>query len=178
MVTFAIIGILDGVDQYFVVFLQQRAAYPAVRQWYGEMVMRAIVIKQYGGPEQLVIEERPVPVAKAGEVLIEVKAFGLNHAEIYMRQGAWGKVAEITGIECAGIVRSDPAGRLTPGQKVVAIVGGMGRSRNGSYAELVSAPAANVAPVETMLSWEQLAAVPESYATAWTALNGILEMAA
>jgi NADPH2:quinone reductase len=61
--------------------------------------MRAIVIKQYGGPEVLAIEERPVPKAASGQVLIEVKAFGLNHAEIYFRKGAWGEVAEITGIE-------------------------------------------------------------------------------
>lgn len=62
--------------------------------------MRAIVIKKYGGPEVLAVEERPDPKAKLGEVVIEVKAFGLNHAEIYFRKGAWGEVAEITGIEC------------------------------------------------------------------------------
>jgi NADPH:quinone reductase-like Zn-dependent oxidoreductase len=64
--------------------------------------MRAIVIKQYGGPDVLTIEDRPLPSQQAGEVLIEVKAFGLNHAEIYFRQGAWGDVAEISGIECVG----------------------------------------------------------------------------
>jgi NADPH2:quinone reductase len=66
--------------------------------------MRAIVTKKYGGPEVLAIEERPVPAPKCGEVLIEVKAFGLNHAEIYFRKGAWGEVAEISGIECVGVV--------------------------------------------------------------------------
>jgi NADPH:quinone reductase-like Zn-dependent oxidoreductase len=109
-------------------------------------------------------------------VLIGVKAFGLNHAEVYMRKGTWGDVAEITGIECVGTVRNDPAGRFAQGQKVLAIVGGMGRSRNGSYAELVCASASNVAPIETSLPWDTLAAIPESYATAWTALHGILEI--
>ena len=140
--------------------------------------MRAIVIKQYGGPEVLALEERPAPEAKSGHVLIEVRAFGLNHAEVYFRKGVWGKVAEISGIECAGVVKSDPDGRFKPGQKVVAVVGGMGRSFNGSYAELVSVPASNVVAVNTDLPWEQLAAIPESYATAWTVLCGVLAVKA
>jgi NADPH:quinone reductase len=140
--------------------------------------MRSIVIKQYGGPEVLAIEERPVPEPKPGHVIIEVKAFGLNHAEIYFRKGAWGDVAEISGIECVGLVKADPDGRFVPGQKVMAVVGGMGRSSNGSYAELVSVPASNVAAIRTDLPWEQLAAIPESYATAWTSLCGILAVSA
>src|ERR1700681_898448 len=140
--------------------------------------MRAIVIKQYGGPEVLAIEERPVPKAASGQVLIEVKAFGLNHAEIYFRKGAWGDVAEISGIECVGVVKADPDGRFATGQKVMALVGGMGRSINGSYAELISVPSSNVVAVKTDLPWEELAAIPESYATAWTSLSGILNVRA
>jgi NADPH2:quinone reductase len=140
--------------------------------------MRAIVIKQYGGPEVLALEERPAPESTPGHVIIEVKAFGLNHAEIYFRKGAWGDVAEISGIECVGVVKADPDGRLKPGQKVLAIVGGMGRSFNGSYAELVSVPSSNVAAIQTDLPWEELAAIPESYATAWTSLCGILAVKA
>ncbi len=136
--------------------------------------MRAIVIKQYGGPEVLALEERPEPESKPGHVIIEVKAFGLNHAEVYFRKGAWGDVAEICGIECVGVVKAGPDGRFAPGQKVLAIVGGMGRGFNGSYAELVSVPSSNVAAVKTDLPWEDLAAIPESYATAWTSLCGIL----
>jgi NADPH:quinone reductase len=136
--------------------------------------MRAIVIKQYGGPEVLAIEERADPKPKPGHVVIDVKAFGLNHAEIYFRKGAWGDVAEISGIECVGTVKADPDRRFKPGQKVMAIVGGLGRSLNGSYAEQVSVPASNVVAVNTDLPWEDLAAIPESYATAWTSLVGIL----
>jgi NADPH:quinone reductase len=139
--------------------------------------MRAIVIKQYGGPEVLAIEERPEPKPEPGQVVIEVKAFGLNHAEVYFRKGVWGDVAEISGIECAGLAKADPDGRFAPGQKVMALVGGMGRSTNGSYAELVRVPASNVSAIETELPWEELAAIPESYATAWTALAGILAIA-
>jgi NADPH:quinone reductase-like Zn-dependent oxidoreductase len=139
--------------------------------------MRAIVIKQYGGPEVLAIEERPEPKHEPGHTIIEVKAFGLNHAEVYFRKGVWGDVAEISGIECVGLVKADLDGRFTPGQKVMALVGGMGRSINGSYAELVRVPSSNVTTIETDLPWEELAAVPESYATAWTALMGILAIA-
>ena len=102
--------------------------------------MRAIVIKRYGDPDVLSIEERPDPKPQLGHVLIEVKAFGVNHAETYMREGKWPEATEISGIECAGLVKADPDGRLTPGQKVVAFMGGMGRSINGSYAELTSVP--------------------------------------
>jgi NADPH:quinone reductase len=138
--------------------------------------MRAIVIKQYGGPDVLSIEERPDPKPQAGQVLIEVKAIGLNHAELYMREGKWPEATEISGIECAGLVKADPDGRFDPGQKVVAFMGGMGRSINGSYAELTSVPAANVVPVKTGLSWEELAAIPECYATSWAALHGNLDL--
>ena len=140
--------------------------------------MRAIVIKQPGGPEVLSVEERPDPAPAPGQVLIEVKAFGLNHAEIYFRQGVWGNVAEISGIECVGVVKRDPERRLEPGQKVMAVVGGMGRNINGSYAELVAVPGSNVVTVDTDLSWEDLAAIPESYATAWTSVMGILRLTA
>jgi NADPH2:quinone reductase len=136
--------------------------------------MRAIVIREYGGPEVLALEERPEPESRPGHVIVDVKAFGLNRAETYMRSGAWGDVAEITGIECVGVVKSDPDGKLVPGQKVTALMGGMGRLMNGSYAELTRIAATNVVPLFSNLPWEELAAIPESYATAWSALCGNL----
>src|SRR5215469_11713013 len=133
--------------------------------------MKAIIISSYGGPEVLTVADLPDPVPAAGEVLISVKAFGLNHAEGYMRGGVFGEVAKVTGIECAGTVVADPSGRLAAGTAVVAILGGMGRTRNGSYAELVTVPASNVVPVATSLSWTDLVALPEVYATAWAGLH-------
>src|SRR5258707_9633779 len=126
--------------------------------------MKAIVIKNYGGPEQLVLRDLPDPQPLAGHIVIEVKAFGLNHAEIYFCSGTWGEVAPVTGIECVGVVRSDADGRLRVGQKVAALVGGMGRAFNGSYAELTRVPSSNVVPIETDMAWEDFAALPESYA--------------
>jgi len=129
--------------------------------------VKAIVITGPGGPEVLAVAELPDPVPAAGEVLIRIQAFGLNHAEAYMRSGAWGQVARIPGIECAGTVEADPSGRLAGGTPVVAILGGMGRTRNGSYAELVTVPSSNVVPVRTSLTWTDLVALPEVYSTAW-----------
>ncbi|MFE0462071.1 zinc-binding dehydrogenase [Kitasatospora sp. NPDC058965] len=138
--------------------------------------MLAVEISTPGGPEVLRVVELPDPVPGAGDVLIRVRAFGLNHAEAYMRSGAWGEVARVPGIECAGTVEHDPAGRLARGTRVVAILGGMGRTRNGSYAQLVTVPASNVVAVDSTLGWERLAAVPEVYATAWSALFGNLAL--
>jgi len=140
--------------------------------------MRAIVIQQYGGPEQLVIQEIPEPEPAAGQVVIEVKAFGLNHAEIYFRKGIWGDVAKVSGIECVGLVTSDPDGHFRPGQKVAGLMGGMGRTFDGSYAEYTRVPAANVVPIESAMAWADLAALPESYATAWTCLHRNLALSA
>ncbi|GAA1253708.1 zinc-binding alcohol dehydrogenase family protein [Kitasatospora nipponensis] len=138
--------------------------------------MKAIVISAHGGPEVLTVTELPDPVPAAGEVLIRVRAFGLNHAEAYMRAGAWGTVAAVPGIECAGVVEADPSGELPVGTTVVAILGGMGRTRDGSYAELVTVPATNVVAVRSSLGWADLAAVPEVYATAWSGLFGTLDV--
>ncbi len=139
--------------------------------------MRAIVIRAPGGPDQLVIEERPDPAPAPEQVVIRVKAFGLNHAEAYFRSGIWPGTA-VTGIECVGEVVADPSGRLAPGRRVCALMGGMGRTIDGSYAELTRVPAAQVVPLDTDLGWAELAALPESYATAWTCLHRNLGLTA
>jgi NADPH:quinone reductase len=140
--------------------------------------MRAIVITEPGGPEVLQIQEIPDPVPGDGEVLIRVKAFGVNHAETHMRKGEWPEATPVSGIEAVGTVVADPSGALAEGTRVLAIMGGLGRNRNGSYAEYTVAPAANVAAIETSLDWADLAAIPESYATAWLALSGNLALEA
>ena len=138
--------------------------------------MRAIVITEPGRPEVLQIQEVADPVPGDEEVLIRVKAFGVNHAETHMRKGEWPEATPISGIEAVGTVVMDPSGVLAEGTKLLTIMGGLGRTRNGSYAQYTAAPAANVAPVETSLDWADLAAIPESYATAWLALHGNLEL--
>jgi NADPH:quinone reductase len=140
--------------------------------------MRAMVITKPGGPEVLQIQQVPEPVPSDGEVLIRVRAFGINHAETHMRKGEWPQATPISGIEAVGTVAADPSGELAEGTTVLTIMGGLGRTRNGSYAEYTVAAAANVVPIETSLDWADLAAIPESYATAWLALRGNLELAA
>ena len=92
--------------------------------------MRAIVIKQFGGLDGLVIEKLPDPVPQRGFVLIEVKAFGINSAETHMRKGDWAEAALVSGIECVGLVESCPGGEFAVGTKVAAFMGGMGRTIN------------------------------------------------
>jgi NADPH:quinone reductase len=132
--------------------------------------MQAIVVTEPGAPDVLRIQEVPDAVPAEGDVLIRVEAFGLNHAETYFRSGKWPG-PQILGIECAGTVELDRTNRLLAGTPVVAFMGGLGRTRPGTYAELVAAPATNVVPISTSLTWTDLVAVPEVYATAWSGLH-------
>ena len=111
--------------------------------------MRAILRTEFGGPEVLVIREIPEPEPKEGYAVIQVKAFGLNHAELHMRKGQWAEIADVSGIECVGIVKSCPSGEFAVGTKVAALMGGLGRTINGSYAEYTRAPVTNVASIES-----------------------------
>jgi len=97
--------------------------------------MRAIVLEKFGGLDSLVYKDSPEPEPKAGHVVIQIKAFGLNHAELHMRRGEWAEAAPVSGIECVGLVKSSPGGEFPVGTKVAALMGGLGRTINGSYAE-------------------------------------------
>jgi NADPH:quinone reductase len=138
--------------------------------------MRAIVLEKFGGLDSLVYKDIPEPEPKAGHVVIEIKAFGLNHAELHMRRGEWAEAAPVSGIECVGIVKSCPGGEFPVGAKVAALMGGLGRTINGSYAVYTRVPVSNVALIEADLPWAELAAIPETFATAWTCLFRNLEI--
>jgi NADPH:quinone reductase-like Zn-dependent oxidoreductase len=138
--------------------------------------MKAIVITSYGDPDVLRIEQRPIPKASENTVVVRVRAFGVNHAEGYFRKGVWGDVAKVSGIECVGEVHDPGRSGLARGQQVFALMGGMGRTNDGSYAEYTRVPANNVVPIQSELDWIRLAALPESYATAWTLLEHNLEL--
>ncbi|HEX7428268.1 MAG TPA: zinc-binding dehydrogenase, partial [Mycobacterium sp.] len=141
-----------------------------VREQAGGETMRAIILEKFGGLDSLVYSELPKPLPKAGEVVIKIKGFGINHAELHMRRGEWAEAAEVSGIECVGIVDACPGGEFPVGAKVAALMGGLGRTINGSYAEYTRVRASNVARIDSDLPWAQLAALPETYATAWTCL--------
>tara|TARA_Y100000588_G_scaffold334575_1_gene374142 strand:+ start:506 stop:1387 length:882 start_codon:yes stop_codon:yes gene_type:complete len=113
-------------------------------------------------------------------VKIAIQAFGLNRAEMFTRQGHSPSVQfpRVIGIECVGLAVEAPGTNLQAGQKVVAIMGGMGRDFDGSYAEFTSVPAASVFPVETDLEWFVLGALPEIFQTTWGSLKDGLDVQA
>ena len=141
--------------------------------------MKAIVVERAGGPEMLQIREIPRPEPESGWVLIRVKAFGLNRSELLTRRGASPSVRfpRVLGIECVGVVEAAPGSEnLREGQKVAAVMGGMGRDFDGGYAEYALVPSSQVMPLETILPWETLAAIPETFLTAWGSLVGAMEV--
>jgi NADPH:quinone reductase-like Zn-dependent oxidoreductase len=134
--------------------------------------MKAAVIYESGGPEVLKIESRPIPKPVAEEVLIRVKAFGLNRSELFTRQGHSPNVTfpRILGIEAAGIVEEAPGGEFPNGAIVLTAMGGLGRQIDGGYAEFTCVPATQVQQIETKLDWKTLGAIPEMLQTSWGSL--------
>lgn len=140
--------------------------------------MKAVVIRDAGGPEVLKIEEVTVPSPGPGQVLIRVEAFGLNRSEMFTRQGMSPNVKfpRVLGIEAVGTVASAPGGEFEAGQKVATVMGGMGRDFDGGYAEYTMVPAAQVQAFTTDLPWDQLGALPEMLQTAWGSLFRALRL--
>ena len=134
--------------------------------------MKAAVIHEAGGPEVLKIESRPIPAPQKGEVLIRVKAFGLNRSELFTRQGHSPGVnfPRVLGIEAVGLVEGAPGNEFRRGDTVATAMGGMGRQFDGGYAEYTCVPATQVRVIKTELAWETLGAIPEMLQTAWGAL--------
>ena len=134
--------------------------------------MKAAVIYEAGGPEVLKLEDRPIPAPRPGEILIRVKAFGLNRSELFTRQGLSPGVSfpRILGIEAVGLVEEAPGGEFTRSEIVATAMGGMGRDFDGGYAEYTCVPASQVQVIKTSLPWETLGALPEMLQTAWGSL--------
>jgi NADPH2:quinone reductase len=132
--------------------------------------MRVVEIMQPGGPEALRLAERPSPKPGPGEVLIQVKASGVNRPDVFQRKGSYPPPAgasDIPGLEAAGVITAgdfsgdNPFG-LKPGDAVCALVTG------GGYAEYVAAPLVQCLPVPKRLSVEEAASLPETFFTVWS----------
>jgi NADPH:quinone reductase-like Zn-dependent oxidoreductase len=125
-----------------------------------------------GGPEVLKLENRPVPKPEPGQVLIRVKAFGLNRPELFTRQGYSPdvKFPRVLGMEAVGLIEEAPGGEFKKDQVVATVMGGMGRQFDGSYAEYACVPAKQVQAVHSQLPWEVFGAIPEMLQTAWGSL--------
>ena len=129
--------------------------------------MKAWVVREFGGPEQMHWEDWPDPSAGPGQVVISVHASGINFAETRMRAGTYGGITKplILGMECAGTIEQLGSGvtHMKVGDRVMA------RAR-GSHAEKVLADSRKVMPLPPSLSYVQGAAIPVGWHTAWHAL--------
>ena len=131
-------------------------------------LMRAVEIAAPGGPEQLRLVERPIPVPRYGEVLVRVAAAGVNRPDVLQRMGAYPPppgASDLPGLEIAGTVvaAGDGAGQLV-GSRVCALVAG------GGYADYCVAPAGTCLPVPEVLRMTEAAAMPETLFTVWVNL--------
>ena len=142
--------------------------------------MRAIVLNGTCEANKLKVSQIEVPAIKLGWVLVKVKAFGLNHSEIVLRKyeadASYIMKPIIPGIECVGVIEEPSDGRFQKGEKVVALMGGMGRSFDGSYAEYALLPQSHVFSINTSLDWVKMEAVPESFFTAYGSLFDCLQL--
>ncbi|MEX0298537.1 MAG: alcohol dehydrogenase catalytic domain-containing protein [Kordiimonas sp.] len=131
--------------------------------------MRVVEITKPGGPEVLRVSELEKPVPNEREVLIKVKAAGVNRPDVVQRQGYYPApegASDIPGLEVSGVVEriGDKVNGVSIGDHVCALVQG------GGYAEYCVAPIETVLPVPEGLSFIQAAAIPETYFTVWSNL--------
>ena len=142
-------------------------------------LMKAMVLEKPCSAEEMKIKNVPIPEVKEGWVLVKVKAFGINRAEIFTRQGDSPsvKLPRIIGIECVGTVENPSDSSLKKGDKVFSMMNGMGRKFDGSYAEYILIPKNQVYLLKlSEESWEKLAAYPELYYTAYASLFRSLKL--
>ena len=142
--------------------------------------MKAVLLNKVTEAKDIALSEVPIPSVRPGWVLVKVKAFGLNHSEKLLRlneiRADYIQKPIVPGIECVGEIVDPSDNGLAIGQRVVALMGGMGRSFWGSYAEYALLPRRIVFPIESDLDWATLGAVPETYFTAWGSLFECLHL--
>jgi NADPH:quinone reductase-like Zn-dependent oxidoreductase len=142
--------------------------------------MRAVCIDNITKGEDVRLSNVEIPKIKSGWALIKVKAFGLNHSEQILRlseiTAPYIKKPVIPGIECVGIIEDAGDTRFKKGDKVCALMGGMGRTFDGSYAEYTLVPENHIFKIESNLEWSEMASVPETYFTAWGSLFECLNL--
>lgn len=140
--------------------------------------MRAVVLSGPGPVDNLEIKDLPIPEPPPRWARIAVKAFGLNRSELHTRLGYAEGVTfpRVPGIECAGVVDDPGDTDLQRGQQVVTMMGNMGRTFDGGYAEYTVVPCGQVIPFQSNLPWETLGAIPETLQTAYGSLTTGLDL--
>lgn len=139
--------------------------------------MRAAVLTA-PGIENLHVTDLPVPEPAAGQVRIKVMSFGLNRSEYHSVTGRAEGMSypRVLGIEASGVVDLDPVGKLAPGTQAATMMGGMGRSFDGGYAQYVVVPREQVITFSSPLEWDVIGSVPETLQTAYGALTTALDL--
>lgn len=136
--------------------------------------MKGWIVREFGGLDVMHLEEMPIPSPAAGEVRVRIHASGMNFAETRMRSGDYSgqPLPFVAGMEMAGVVDAvgDGVSEFSVGQKV------MGRAR-GAHAQYVCAGAAHVMPLPQGISYEEGAAIPVGWLTAWHALRTVAQPA-
>ena len=142
--------------------------------------MRAVVLDAPGPVDNLTIRNLPIPEPAPGWVRVKVMAFGLNRSELHTRLGLAEGVTfpRVLGIEAVGVVDSDPSSDLPLGQQVATLMGGMGRTFDGGYAEYTVVPRSQVIPLTSDLPWQVIGALPETLQTAHGSLTTGLDLLA
>ncbi|MFI5402655.1 MAG: zinc-binding dehydrogenase [Planctomycetota bacterium] len=138
--------------------------------------MKAVVIREHGSYDKLLLEERPVPGPKANEVRVRIRAAALNHLDTWVRRGIPGfkfPLPIIPGCDGAGTTDDGQDVVLAPGlgDPMDRDYGILGETRDGTCAEFVVVPRENVLPKPARLSWEEAAAWPLTFLTAWAMLT-------
>ena len=145
-------------------------------------MMRAVLLDKPTAARDIILRQVPIPQVRPGWVLVKIRGFGLNHSEQILRlqeiSADYIQKPIIPGIECVGEIADPSDSGFGPGQRVAALMGGMGRSFHGSYAEYALLPTRQVFAVAADLSWAELAAIPETYFTAWGSLFTGLDLRA
>ena len=142
--------------------------------------MKAVVLKDVTNSDDIVLEELEMPKACKGWVLIKILAFGMNHSELVLRvneiRADYINKPIVPGIECVGIVEDSLDEGFTKGDLVCSLMGGLGRNFNGSYEEYAILPVQKIFHITSDLDAEHLAAIPETFFTAWGSLFECLNL--
>lgn len=147
----------------------------------GDMNMKAVVLERTCKAEDLKVSKVEIPKVKKDWVLVKVLGFGINRAEVILRDHEADEdyidLPVIPGIECVGEVVDALNTRFKNGDKIAALMGGMGRSFNGGYAEYALLPDKIVFRIDDNvfgnLTLEEIIAVPETYFTAYGSIKSL-----
>ena len=142
--------------------------------------MKAVVLRDVTNSDDIVLEELEKPQVRKGWVLVKLLAFGMNHSELVLRvneiRADYIRKPIVPGIECVGIVEDSLDDGFEKGDLVCSLMGGLGRNFNGSYEEYAILPVQKLFHICSNLDAKHLAAIPETFFTAWGSLFECLNL--